>query len=71
MYEDLLTLGFLASFEMLNAAFSAGPGAGPGCPGRLLASIHVSCHGQPPTAQSLPSGGSIINQSPTNFCPTP
>lgn len=24
MYEDLLTLDFLASFEMLNAAFSPG-----------------------------------------------
>lgn len=24
MYEDLLTLGFLASFEMLSAAFSPG-----------------------------------------------
>lgn len=28
MYEDLLTLGFLASFEMLSAAFPPGPEQG-------------------------------------------
>lgn len=56
MYEDLLTLGFLASFEMLSAAFSPGLGLGLDYPGRLVASIHTSCRGQTPTAQSLPSG---------------
>lgn len=67
MYEDLLTLGFLASFEMLSAAFSPGLELGLGARAAWWPPYTLAVVLSP-----FPrGGGSIINQSPTNFCPTP
>lgn len=70
MYEDLLTLAFLASFEMLSAALSPGLELGlAGQPAWFLP-YTLAVAVRPQLLSPLPRG-SIINQSPTNFCPTP